>query len=265
MMAALARDRKRILAVNLIMRYNPLCAAVKALVNSRLLGMPLHATFINAAQDETLGPEHWFWDRAQSGGIFVEHGVHFFDLFEWWFGPGEVISAVQLQRPGSRAVDQVQCCVHYPPATLGTFYHGFTQMLRRDAQHWRILFETGTLTMKEWVPTTLRLDWHGTEAGAKQLRTIFPGSEMEILESYDGKERDSVSRHSPRSVEKHFRLRANTGHSKMKLYGVMLRGLMTDQLEAMRASGHSRLVSESNGVTSLMYALAAQEMADDKA
>jgi predicted dehydrogenase len=33
--------------------------------------------FLNEAGDEGLGPEHWFWDRDTSGGIFVEHGVHF--------------------------------------------------------------------------------------------------------------------------------------------------------------------------------------------
>ena len=75
----LAAECGRVLAVNLIMRYNPLCQAVKGLVESQVLGNPLHAVLINAAQDETLGADHWFWDQEKSGGIFIEHGVHFFD------------------------------------------------------------------------------------------------------------------------------------------------------------------------------------------
>jgi predicted dehydrogenase len=52
--------------------------------------------FLNEAGDEGLGPEHWFWDRDTSGGIFVEHGVHFFDLVASWLGAGHVVAAVAI-------------------------------------------------------------------------------------------------------------------------------------------------------------------------
>ena len=29
-------------------------------------------------------------DRTKSGGIFIEHGVHFFDMFAGWLGVGAV-------------------------------------------------------------------------------------------------------------------------------------------------------------------------------
>lgn len=260
-MVALAEREKRVLAVNLIMRYNPLCAGVKRLVDRGLLGQPLYATLMNAAQDEVLGPGHWFWDRAQSGGIFIEHGVHFFDLFEWWFGPGKVLAAQQLGRPGTEIVDQVQCCVQYGEATLGTFYHGFHQMLRRDQQSWRIVFEMGTLTMTEWVPTSLEIDMHGTEEGVEEVRQIFPQSSAEILEYFTNGEQQAASRHQSREVEVHARVRATAGYPKMELYGLMLRSLMADQLQAIRKPEHVRVVSESNGVSSLRYAVAAQGMA----
>ena len=69
-------------------RYNPLFSQIKELVDSKLLGDVLHGTFENYASDEGLGPDHWFWDRIKSGGIFVEHGVHFFDMFAGWLGSG---------------------------------------------------------------------------------------------------------------------------------------------------------------------------------
>jgi predicted dehydrogenase len=31
------------------------------------------------AGDEGLAPDHWFWDPSKSGGIWIEHGVHFFE------------------------------------------------------------------------------------------------------------------------------------------------------------------------------------------
>ncbi|MDQ3622442.1 MAG: Gfo/Idh/MocA family oxidoreductase [Verrucomicrobiota bacterium] len=75
-------------------------------------------------------PRHWFWDREKSGGIFIEHGVHFFDLFEWWLGPGKVLAAQQVQRPGSALIEHVSCTVLYRDSALVQFYHGFHQPTR---------------------------------------------------------------------------------------------------------------------------------------
>src|SRR4051812_1566899 len=86
-MVALARRQDRLVVANLMQRYNPLFDAVAQLVRSKVLGDPLHGHFENDASDENLPPDHWFWDRSASGGIFVEHGVHFFDLFAGWLGP----------------------------------------------------------------------------------------------------------------------------------------------------------------------------------
>jgi predicted dehydrogenase len=263
-MASIARKTERLLAVNLIMRYNPLCLAVKHIVERGILGVPLFASLTNSAQDETLGPGHWFWEREQSGGIFIEHGVHFFDLFEWWFGEGVVLSAHQVFRSGTDFVDQVQCTVRYG-STLGTFYHGFHQMLRRDRQHWQIIFETGTLTMSEWVPTRLDLDFHGTDATLGALQEILPHAELKILERYTEGRCIAASRHKQRDITVHATLSATAGLPKMDLYGEIIRALMADQLRAIADPHHPRTISESNGVSSLAYAARAQEMAERQA
>ena len=77
-----------------------------------MLGEVLHGSFENYASDENLPAEHWFWDRAKSGGIFVEHGVHFFDLFAGWLGPGRVEAAQVGVRPGTAIEEHVH--VHGP-------------------------------------------------------------------------------------------------------------------------------------------------------
>lgn len=261
-MVRLAAAQGRVLAVNLIMRYNPLCQAVKGLVESRLLGDPLHALLVNAAQDETLGPDHWFWDRDRSGGIFIEHGVHFFDLFEWWFGPGEILSATQIPRPGSAFIDQVQCTAKYGAGTLATFYHGFHQMLRRDEQAWWIVFEQGTLRMQEWVPTRLELDATLSEAGLDALVALLPGAKVEVVERYGESERYATSRHRERTVDLRVKLIEEPGLAKHDLYRHMLRDLLRDQIAAIRDATHVRTVSEVNGISSLAYAAAAQTLAD---
>lgn len=258
----LATRNGRILAVNLIMRYNPLCWAVKRIIDTRVLGDPLHAVLINAAQDETLGTGHWFWNRESSGGIFIEHGVHFFDLFEWWFGEGEVLAAQQMTRPGTTFIDQVQCAVKYGDSTLATFYHGFHQMLRRDEQTWMIVFEQGTLRMREWVPTRLELDVAVSDASLEALALLMPEAEIEIATRYPETERKAVSRHQAREVDVSAKLTMKSPLSKFEVYGEMLRALLQDQIAAIGNERHHRTVSEANGRSSLAYATAAQNLAD---
>ena len=140
-----AKKTDRVLVANLMQRYNPLYDAVNRLIQSHTLGDLLHGYFENYASDENLPPEHWFWDRSRSGGIFIEHGVHFFDLFAGWLGAGTVVAAERCIRPGSSPPieEQVQCTVRYGPTVLVNFYHGFHQTGRMDRQEMRFIFERG--------------------------------------------------------------------------------------------------------------------------
>jgi predicted dehydrogenase len=109
-LASLAESKRLLYVVNLMQRYNPLFSIVREIVNEKLLGEFLHGFFENYASDENLGPDHWFWDEEKSGGIFIEHAVHFFDLFSGWLGKGEIIHSAQWQRSGTKRqiIDRVQ-------------------------------------------------------------------------------------------------------------------------------------------------------------
>ncbi len=133
---------------------------VNTIIKKRILGNFLHGFFENYASDENLGIDHWFWDETKSGGIFIEHGVHFFDMFSGWFGNGKVVNAVQMQRPGigKKITDRVQSTVMYKEGTVN-FYHGFDQPTILDRQEMRLLFEHGEITLYEWVPVKMKL--HG--------------------------------------------------------------------------------------------------------
>ncbi|HEX2750280.1 MAG TPA: Gfo/Idh/MocA family oxidoreductase [Verrucomicrobiales bacterium] len=259
-LVAASRARGLVLSVNLMMRHSPLCQSVKTLIDSNALGEPLHAHFVNDARDEILPPEHWFWDRDLSGGIFIEHGVHFFDLFEWWFGPGKVVAAQQLPRPGSGIIDQVNCTVVYRNSIFGNFYHGFHQADRRDQQEWLVVFENGTLRMKEWVPTTVEIDFVATQSTADEVAGIIPGARLEKAEEYTGAAAQFFSRHTARTADGRFLLTTEPV-AKWDLYGAMVRSLMAEQVGAIRTPGAARLVTEANGLSSLAYAVEAQRIA----
>ena len=70
----------KVVGINYVMRYDPLYQIVEQVALGGVLGRLTHVEFQNYASDEGLDDGHWFWDRQQSGGIFVEHGVHFFDI-----------------------------------------------------------------------------------------------------------------------------------------------------------------------------------------
>jgi predicted dehydrogenase len=125
---ALARTKKLLYVVNLMQSYNPLAIVVKNIIKEKMLGEFLHGFFENYASDEKLKADHWFWDIEKSGGIFIEHGVHFFDLFSGWLGKGEVIHSAQWHRQNvvNRIIDRVQAIVNFPDGPVN-FYHGFDQ------------------------------------------------------------------------------------------------------------------------------------------
>ena len=188
-LVAAARQRDRLLVANLMQRYNPLFDAVRRLVETRVLGEVLHGSFENYASDENLPAEHWFWDRAKSGGIFVEHGVHFFDLFAGWLGPGRVEAAQVGVRPGTAIEEHVHCTVRYGDAALVNFYHGFHQAGRMDRQELRLVFERGDVTLYDWVPTRARIHALVDERQTRDLCDLFPGARLDVAASYGGKDR----------------------------------------------------------------------------
>jgi predicted dehydrogenase len=175
-LAQLAGTNGLLYVVNLMQRYNPLFDIVKTIVDDRRLGDFRHGFFENYASDEFLGPGHWFWDPAKSGGIFIEHGVHFFDLFAGWLGEGRLIDAFQIGR------DRVQATVLYKTGPVN-FYHGFDQLKVLDRQEMRLLFERGEITLFEWVPVKMRL--YGLLDGAAEpvIREYEnPGGKQELYQ-----------------------------------------------------------------------------------
>ncbi len=262
-MIAAASSAGRLLIANLMQRYNPVFDIIKRLVESRALGEILHGYFENYACDEGLPAAHWFWDREKSGGIFVEHGVHFFDLFAGWLGPGKVASAQVSVRPGTTIEEQVQCAVRYRDDVMVNFYHGFTQVGRMDRQEMRLLFERGDVTLYDWVPTAVRVRAIVDEKETRTLCDLFPGARLDVSENYSPKDRACRGRHKELDVYQKIELTYGVGEQKMYRYGELLRGVMADQFAWIHDRTHERRITEVNGRDSLALAVDADRMAHD--
>ncbi len=259
-LVAAARRRDRLLVANLMQRYNSLFAAVRRLVEDRVLGEFLHGSFENYASDENLPADHWFWDRSKSGGIFVEHGVHFFDLFAGWLGPGRVEAAQVGVRPGTVIEEHVHATVRYG-AALVNFYHGFHQAGRMDRQELRLVFERGDVTLYDWVPTRARIHAMVDERQTRELCDLFPGARLDVIASYGGNDRACRGRGKVIDAYQVIDLSSGDGQAKSPLYGRLLRAMMADQVAWIRDRTHERVVTEANGRDSLATACEADALA----
>ena len=141
----------KVLVVDHVLRYNPLLRALTRL-RGTLLGPVQRFCFENDASDQDLDPDHWFWDETRSGGIFVEHGVHFFDAASMLIdGPATSVQAVAARRADG-PVDLVSATVTHGVDTLATHTHSFTHAHRCERQLMRLDCGAAEVRVEGWIP-----------------------------------------------------------------------------------------------------------------
>jgi predicted dehydrogenase len=258
----LARSMKLLYVVNLMQRYNPLFRFVQTIISKKILGNFLHGFFENYASDENLGPGHWFWDQAKSGGIFIEHGVHFFDLFEGWLGQGKLLGAWELRRERTpeKIIDRVQATVLYPGGIVN-FYHGFDQPRILDRQEMRLEFERGDISLYEWVPVRIKLYGVLQPGELKTLQEIFPATATLHRHDPGSGQQELKGRFTATLAADHITLNYENRLGKQNLYQQMLQSMLTDQLAWVRSPDHVRVIDDNNALESLQLAEEASRMA----
>src|SRR5688572_23114139 len=110
-----------------MMRFTPIAEVLATWRRIKPFGLLRRAVIENHAKDDSLPAEHWFWDRAQSGGILVEHAVHFFDLIASLTDekPVRVEGWSHSRSPGVE--DRVLASVYYDGGLAATQYHTFSR------------------------------------------------------------------------------------------------------------------------------------------
>ena len=262
-LAAYARAHQLLYVVNLMQRYNPLYTIVQTIIREKWLGDFVHGFFENYASDEKLLPAHWFWDIEKSGGIFIEHGVHFFDMFEGWLGEGRLVHALQIQRKevAAQVIDRVQATVLYPAGPVN-FYHGFNQPEVLDRQEMRLQFDRGDITLYEWVPVKIRLHGLLSHTHLQQLQAFFP--DCSIVFHHDTKAGPQTVRGKFQNItyDALVTLDAGDGAAKMDRYAQLVISMLQDQWDWIRDPSHRRVIDEDNAVASLRLAEEATKRAD---
>jgi predicted dehydrogenase len=181
-LADLVERSGRRLVVDHVLRYNPLIRALTRIQEAgRLLGRVQRFCFENDASDEDLHERHWFWDEATSGGIFIEHGVHFFDAATLLIGrPPTSVQATMARRRDGR-VDMVSATLTHGEDTLATHTHSFTHAHRCERQLMRLDYGTAEVRVEGWIPVHAVIDAWTDDTGLRLAETL-PARSTELLD-----------------------------------------------------------------------------------
>ncbi len=147
------RDRTGLVAgIDFIMRFNPMLQAIQNLTQQGVFGKLRRVDVENYAQDEGLPPKHWFWNSALSGGILIEHAVHFIDLVHF-ISPAKILSVNGLQHHRNpQQEDQIMANVLYEGGLMATHYHSFSRPGFFETAKITLAFDLADLELHGWIP-----------------------------------------------------------------------------------------------------------------
>lgn len=165
----LARERRRVLAVDYMLRWSPLLHTLRSLTHSVLVGRPLSISLTNVA-GQVQPSTHWFWDLRRSGGIHIEHGVHFFDAASFILGKQpRSIDGTLLFR--GRKNTEATARVEFAGGTVAHFHHAFVTTPPLEETRWEVIWEHARAEIHGWIPQTLTIATD-TRAPGRLLRSL---------------------------------------------------------------------------------------------
>ena len=259
---AAASASGKVAGVNFVMRYDPLYQTVLTIARSGWLGPLTHVGFENYASDEGLEDGHWFWGPVASGGIFIEHGVHFFDIIGAIAGAParDVLGRTWKRGDGTEKEDRVQALVTYENDVEASFYHAFNRPGALEKQTAHFAFERGHVTLHGWIPTSLDLTAIVDDAGFAGLGTVLA---LKTIQSGDFPVPGRIVRGNGNNYEVTCRVQAHQSlGGPTPVYLKAVQDAMADFAAAVRDSSHRPLVTAEDGAASVRLAAAARESAN---
>jgi predicted dehydrogenase len=257
--AAIAADRR--VTVNYVLRQHPLWRLTAEIVRRDFFGRVRRWDQNNCASDERLPADHWFWNESVSGGIFVEHAVHFFDLCNQLVpSPPRTVSSHAASRLTGEQ-DRVIATVSYEDGTLATFFHSFNRPDVLERSTVRIGLESGYLDLSGWVPESLAIDGLIDPARLDELRELI-GAEIEVI---DPRSLPTIAFSGGIEVTHGVLVRARIDRpDRMADYRGGIAAGMRDFLRSIANPTHRPRVTLDDGAQSLRLALAARTAAAEQ-
>jgi len=171
------KETGRVITVDHMIRYNPIIQQLMQMSQSGAFGKLRHVVVNNYAQDDALPTNHWFWNEAISGGIMVEHGVHFFDIVHALGNQQykEVYGCSHHRNESQR--DRMAAMVLYNDGLIADYYHAFSGPGLFEQTTIHLAYDLARIEIEGWMPLKGTLKALVNEQSKGQLQNI-PGWEV---------------------------------------------------------------------------------------
>lgn len=237
-LAGAAAAHRRV-AVDYPLMYTPLVEGLRQFRTSQLCGKLLRISVENIASCDGLDDDHWFWNKELSGGIFVEHGVHFFDWCGALAGAARQVSALTFLN-GKRE-DRVFAAVDHAGGALATYFHAFVTSPENERTRAVISFESVDAVVDGWVPLVLRMYGPSAAVATTTIRRMLDRSVESIPDASAGF--------------------AFSSGDKQQAYGRAVRAAVEDFARAVHDPSYVPRNDATRAYASLQVAVAAREAA----
>ena len=274
------KETGMVITVDHMLRYNPIVKALIALSRDELFGKLRHAEVSNYAQDEGLPSQHWFWDKEISGGIFVEHGVHFFDIVNALTNQSVTKVYGCSHYRNKRLEDQVAATVLYDEGLMASHYHSFSGPGFFEQTTIRLAYDLARIEIEGWMPMKGKIKALCTIATRDKLNTI-PG--LQIEKTVPVSEINDVSRpegwgvsetvHAGNivrsagldyNVQDMIEASFELTHTKSEIYGTCLQDILCDIITKIEDKSHELQITLDDAFKALKTAVAADSHANGR-
>ena len=254
----------RLATVDFMLRFNPIVEALHAWSQNGSFGRLRRVVVENYAQDETLPPEHWFWNSALSGRVLVEHAVHFIDIVHACAAtPVQRVDGVRVQR-NPQQTDRMMATVVYEDGLVATHYHAFMRPTIFEKTSMRFVFDLAQLDVDGWIPLSGQVTAlvhsenrpalaHLPDFRIGRETPLGPGEAQRLQSGGENYKAEHM-------IEGTFAI----PRPKSEVYTACLQGLMSDFVAAVHDPTHRLRVTLEDGFSSLETALQATEHAQQQ-
>jgi len=248
----------RIATVDYIMRFNPVVEALGALSHGGFLGNLRRVNVENYAQDSSLPCDHWFWNSNISGGILIEHGVHFIDLVNSLTDQKFTsVHGMSFYR-NEKQEDQVMGNVLYDRGLIATHYHSFACPDFFEITTILFAFDLARIHVEGWIPLWGKISALVNKETKEKL-SLLPG--FKIQSSIPVKSNKIYCSGVEYYVEEMISGSFYIGLQKSEVYSNCVCAVMADLIKAIEEPGHSLRTKLEDGLTSLQIAVLATKEA----
>lgn len=268
------KKTKKVAGIDFMLRFNPIIESLAKLSKKKIFGELRRVDVENYAQDEGLPIGHWFWDPKISGGILIEHAVHFIDMVNSLTNQKyKTVTGACYSRNNTQE-DQVMANIVYNKGLISTQYHSFSRPGFFETTSIRLSFDLAEIDLYGWMPLSGNIKAIVNRKTKKELLKI-PGLKVDHTHKIGHVQDDSrpkvwgVGDKNLKTKKKAHKIRSGgktygvseliigeikLKHSKDIVYQKSVRALMKDFINKVEDTKHSPRVTLKDGLHSLEIA-----------